>query len=531
MTDPASPAPAKSVWQRLYTSGPITAMAVIFGWFGVYFIYHQHWLGFVFCVITTLLSALALRRGKRLTLEQKRRLQVALDRAADRNRELEGLRHLAATLLAGGELNHLLEEVAKAASELLKAEGGMVTLVVEEGRFLRVTAASGMLKGFTGTLMPVDNSLSGWVVSHDQPQLTEDLDADERSFKIPGLEARLREVAIAPLRSGGLVVGTVGVVNRMDRQPFGENDLELLKTLGDQVVVGIDRTQMLEETRRNEQALEAKNRELQRATQLKSQFLANMSHELRTPLNAINGFSDLMLTQEVGTINEMQHEFLDSILRNGKHLLGLINSVLDLSKIEAGRMTLSLAKTDLHAAIQGVVTDTAPLRGIKNQECRVEIGLAPLNILADGTRVRQILFNLLSNASKFTPEGGSVSISAVSTRAPLPIPAERSSEKPRLVSRDAVWVSVSDTGMGIKPEDLPKLFHEFSQVDTSNSRQQQGTGLGLALSKRFVEMHGGTIGAESVYGRGTTFWFLLPLEGPPHRPGTQVESGVGAASL
>lgn len=161
----------------------------------------------------------------------------------------------------------------------------------------------------------------------------------------------------------------------------------------------------------------------------------------------------------------------------------------------------------------------------------MEIGLAPLNILADGTRVRQILFNLLSNASKFTPEGGSVSISAVSTRAPLPIPAERSSEKPRLVSRDAVWVSVSDTGMGIKPEDLPKLFHEFSQVDTSNSRQQQGTGLGLALSKRFVEMHGGTIGAESVYGRGTTFWFLLPLEGPPHRPGTQVESGVGAASL
>ena len=139
----------------MYTTRPITAAAVIIGWFGVYFIYHQHWLGFVFCIITTILSVLALRRGKRLAQEQKRRLQVALDRAADRNRELEGLRHLAATLLAGGELNHLLEEVAKAASELLKAEGGMVTLVVEEGRFLRVTAASGMLKGFTGALMPV----------------------------------------------------------------------------------------------------------------------------------------------------------------------------------------------------------------------------------------------------------------------------------------------------------------------------------------------------------------------------------------
>jgi signal transduction histidine kinase len=184
-------------------------------------------------------------------------------------------------------------------------------------------------------------------------------------------------------------------------------------------------------------------------------------------------------------------------------------------------MSLNLSPTDLHAAIQGVVTDTAPLRTSKEQEVRVEAGSAPATIIADGTRVRQILFNLLSNASKFTPERGSVSISAVSTRAPLPISTEYD-EKPRLVSREAVWVSVSDTGTGIKPEDMPKLFHEFSQVDTSHSRSQQGTGLGLALSKKFVEMHGGTIGAESVYGRGTTMWFILPVEGPLHRTGTRV---------
>jgi signal transduction histidine kinase len=248
-----------------------------------------------------------------------------------------------------------------------------------------------------------------------------------------------------------------------------------------------------------------------------------MSHELRTPLNAINGFSDLLLTEELGGLNEAQREFLDSILRNGKHLLGLINSVLDLSKIEAGRMALSLAPCDLREVILGAVTDTAPLRTAKAQECRLEIGAEPLNTFSDGTRIRQILFNLLSNASKFTPEGGHVTVSAILTRAPLPVPAERAGDTARLVSRDVVWISVRDSGVGMTQEDMPKLFHEFSQVDSSASRQQQGTGLGLALSRRFVEMHGGTIGAESVYGAGSTFWFILPCEGPLRRTSGAVD--------
>jgi signal transduction histidine kinase len=526
MTSPGSPPPTKTIWQRLYTTGPITAAAVGVGWIGVYLIYQRQWLGFVFCVLTTVLSMVALRRGRRLASEGRRRLQTALERAGARNVELEQLRHLAATLLAANDVNELFREVAKSSSSLLSSHGSAISLVVEEGRFLKVVAASGILEPMIGTLVPSDKSLSGWVITHDEPIISEDMGADPRSFKPEGL--RLAGAALVPLRSGGMTVGTILVVNRTDGRPFGENDLELLKTLGDQVVVGLDRAQMLDESRQNAAALEAKNRELQRATDLKSQFLANMSHELRTPLNAINGFSDLMLTEEMGPINDLQREFLDSILRNGRHLLGLINSVLDLSKIEAGRMTLNLATTDLHEAIQGVVTDTAPLRSGKNQECRIEIGTVPLSIMADGTRVRQILFNLLSNASKFTPDGGSVSIAAVNTRAPLPIPAERPNDKPRLVSREAVWVSVSDTGIGIKPDDMPKLFHEFSQVDTSHSRQQQGTGLGLALSRRFVEMHGGTIGAESVYGRGTTFWFILPVEGPLHRVGTPGSAGGGS---
>ena len=132
--------------------------------------------------------------------------------------------------------------------------------------------------------------------------------------------------------------------------------------------------------------------------------------------------------------------------------------------------------------------------------------------------MRQVLFNLLSNASKFTPEGGLVSLSAVRTPVPLSIPSERAGEKTRLVSRDAVWVSVRDSGIGIRPEDMHKLFQVFSQVDSSASRQQQGTGLGLALCKQFVEMHGGAIGAESIVGGGSTFWFILPVEGPLRHP-------------
>jgi signal transduction histidine kinase len=274
---------------------------------------------------------------------------------------------------------------------------------------------------------------------------------------------------------------------------------------------------VLGESRRNEVALRAKNVELQRATQLKSEFLTNMSHELRTPLNAIIGFSDLLVQGGAGEISAQQREFIEAVARNGKHLLTLINSVLDLSKVEAGRMALSLALTDIREAIVGAVADTASLRTAKGQECVLNLDTAPLTIVADGVRIRQILFNLLSNASKFTAEGGKIALAAVRTRAPLRQPADRAGDRARLVPQDVVWISVADEGVGIKHEDMPKLFQEFSQVDSSSSRRAQGTGLGLALCRKFVEMHGGTIGADSVFGKGTAFWFLLPAEGPVRR--------------
>jgi signal transduction histidine kinase len=499
-------------------TGSIAGFAIIIVWLGLWLVRQNDAVGLLLTSVATLMTLVTFRHIRELAEAQKDSLQRALQQADRRNRELERLRHLAGTLLAGADLDSLVKEVAQSAAELLEADSGAVTLVVEEGRFLRVIAACGSLEPAVGFLIPVDDSLVGWAVTHDSPLMSDDMDADPRSHHHPpGFPVRLKTAAIVPLRSANFTVGTVSVYNRRDGQPFSDHDLKLLQILGDQVVVGLDRASVLEESRRNELALRTKNLELQRVTLLKNEFLANMSHELRTPLNAIIGFSDLIVEGSAGEINPQQREFTEAVLRNGKHLLTLINSALDLSKIEAGRMTLTLALTDLREAIVDAVADTASLRTAKRQECTISLDTAPLTVVADGGRVRQILFNLLSNASKFTAEDGKISLSAIRTRAPLRQPAERAGDQARLVPQDVVWVSVTDEGIGIKREDLPKLFQEFSQVDSSSSRRAQGTGLGLALCKKFVEMHGGTIGADSVYGKGTAFWFLLPADGPVRR--------------
>jgi signal transduction histidine kinase len=493
------------------------AIALAIGWAGVYYAFRGHWLGLLLSLLATGIAFGAVRVGDIRARAQNAALRDALASAAARNRELERLRRVAATLLGSSELGVLLQEIADAAADLLQAESSAVALVVEEGRFLRVAAVTGALAPTMGALIPVEGSLVGTVVSGGAPIVTTDMNADPRSYRMPGLDVPLRTAAVVPLRSAGVVIGTVSVYNHRDGRPFTDHDLQLLETLGDQVVVGLDRAAVLDEIRRSERSLAAKNAELQRAARLKGEFLANMSHELRTPLNAIIGFSDLMLTEGVGPVSAQQREFLEAILRNGRHLLELINGVLDLSKVEAGRMSLALAPTDLREAITGAVADTESLRRAKQQNVWLELDGSPLHVIADGVRVRQVLFNLLSNASKFTGEGGSIILSALSTRAPMAPPADRAGDERKLVTKDVVWVSVADTGIGIAPEDMSELFREFSQVDSSASRQAQGTGLGLALSKKLVELHGGTIGAESLPGRGSTFWFILPADGPVRR--------------
>jgi signal transduction histidine kinase len=247
--------------------------------------------------------------------------------------------------------------------------------------------------------------------------------------------------------------------------------------------LGANVNRMNDELRRVYSALEA-------ASQHKSEFLANMSHELRTPLNAIIGFSQVLRDEMIGSVNEKQAEYLDDIISSGEHLLSLINDVLDLSKVEAGQVELQMHPFSLREALErGVVMvrERATEDGV-----RVAFAVDPEVDVVDGDerRIKQVIFNLLSNAVKFTPAGGEVDVSA--TRA-----------------NGEVRISVADTGPGVAPEDRDRIFEEFQQSETGVG-QREGTGLGLALSKRFVELHGGRIWLESELGRGSTFTFALP---------------------
>jgi len=237
------------------------------------------------------------------------------------------------------------------------------------------------------------------------------------------------------------------------------------------------------------------NAELDQAGKLKDQFLANVSHELRTPLNSVIGFSELLLTGEVegAPLSDTQRDYLETISRNGRHLLQLINELLDLSKIAAGRMDLRLEPVPLDPLLREAADSVRAQLEARRHRLALEPAPEPVTVTADRGRLLQILLNLLSNAIKFTPEGGRVTLAA------------------RLEGGGRqVRVAVTDTGIGIAPEDQAKLFQEFVQLDAAPSRRYEGTGLGLALSKRLVELHGGAIGVESALGQGSTFWFTLP---------------------
>jgi len=241
------------------------------------------------------------------------------------------------------------------------------------------------------------------------------------------------------------------------------------------------------------QEIQREKQELIHISKEKSQFLATMSHELRTPLNAIIGFSELLKQGMGGKLNEKQGRYLDNVITSAKHLLDLINDILDLSKIEAGKIELTTEKMPVASAIEGALSLIKERTLKHNVILKKELDPELEFIEADSLRFRQILFNLLSNAVKFSkPEGGVVTIRT---------------------KKDGEFakISVEDNGIGIKEEDMVKLFREFEQIDSTISRKYGGTGLGLAISKKLVELHGGKIWGESKYGEGSTFTFLLPI--------------------
>ncbi|MCH7914097.1 MAG: GAF domain-containing protein [Deltaproteobacteria bacterium] len=403
------------------------------------------------------------------------------------------------------DIQPVLDAIAKNASRLCDANDAQVRLI--DGDTMRLA---------TTQVFPVDDevrrgievaplsrgSVAGRAIVDRQPIHVHDL-AAEVETEFP--DARIfrdrtgtRTILATPLLREGIPLGAI-VIRRTEVRPFSEKQIALVKTFADQAVIAIENVRLFKELQERNQEIEDKSRQLEAASRNKSEFLANMSHELRTPLNAVIGFSEVLGEKMFGELNEKQNEYVDDIHSSGQHLLSLINEILDLSKIEAGRMELELAKFDLPLAVENAITlvrERATRHGVSlHREIDKRLG----DFVGDERKVKQILLNLLSNAVKFTSEGGRIGIKA------MPVDG-------------SVEISVSDTGIGIAPEDQATIFEEFRQVGTADAQKHEGTGLGLTLAKKFVELHGGRIWVESEVGKGTTFTFTLPERSPLTNP-------------
>src|SRR5687768_3522631 len=317
------------------------------------------------------------------------------------------------------------------------------------------------------------------------PVHSADVQTDPR-FSLPEALRRegMRSVLAVPMLKEGELVGALSF-HRKEVRSFSDKQVRLVRTFADQAVIAIENVRLFNET-------QEKTRQLEIANEHKSQFLANMSHELRTPLNAVIGFSEVLLERMFGELNEKQEEYLNDILSSGRHLLSLINDILDLSKIEAGRMELEAENFDLPQAIDNalVLVRERALRHGLTLDTAVDARLG--TVRGDERKIKQVLLNLLSNAVKFTPEGGRIQVRAAHVDG-------------------AAEISVTDTGVGIAAADHEAVFEEFRQVGTDYAKKREGTGLGLALARRFVELHGGRIWVKSQPGAGSTFTFTLPV--------------------
>ena len=404
-------------------------------------------------------------------------------------------------------LGDLLNAIVNAVHEAFDYPSVMLLLVDKERQELALQSIAGDYADvFPSDLhVSIGEGMTGYAALTGETQISGNVRTDHHYFR--KWEEETNSELSVPIRSGSEIIGVLDM--QSDKfDAFDQLDVSAMETLSTQIAIAIENARLFEEVeaargelQQRAKALEEANARLQELDQLKSQFLASMSHELRTPLSSILGFSEVLIDGLVGEISEEQEELVGIIHSSGRHLLTLINDILDLSKIEAGRMNLDLVSFDVTKLLLEVKGTIAPLLEDKSQVLHLEITDDLPDLNADRTRVKQVLLNLLSNANKFTPSSGEITLSCC------------------MSDSATMLFSVTDTGSGIKTEDQGIIFEEFRQVNGSETDQMSGTGLGLAISSRLVEMHGGRIWVESEYGHGATFSFLLPIAGPALQAG------------
>jgi signal transduction histidine kinase len=428
-----------------------------------------------------------------IAIENVRLFKELEARTADLTRsvaQLTALGEVGRAVSSTLDLETVLTTIVARAVELSRLDGGAV-FEYDEGaqEFVHraATETGGALaETRRATRIPKGEGVLGRTALTLEPAQVPDITvtgAYESRLRENLIESGIRAMLAVPMVSEGRLIGCLGV-SRNVPGTFPPETIDLLRTFATQSALAIQNARLY-------RAVEHKSRELEAASRHKSEFLANMSHELRTPLNAILGFSEVLAERMFGDVNEKQAEYLQDILSSGRHLLSLINDILDLSKVEAGRLELELGGFHLPTALDNALTlvrERATRHGITlTQTVDERVG----DIVADERKIKQILLNLLSNAVKFTLEGGRITLTAA-------------------VADGAVTIAVSDTGVGIAPEDQAAIFEEFRQVGRDDERKQEGTGLGLTLARKFVELHGGRIWVESQVGKGSTFSFTLP---------------------
>ena len=429
-----------------------------------------------------------------LALENARLFQEtrqAQDSLQKQNERLSAAAEIGRLVTSTLDLDTIFNRTVNLLSERFGFSHAAVFLVEEGSANVALREATGAagaeMKARRHTLPINMRSLVGQVTSNGEAAMINDTAADQNYRRNP-LLPETRAECVIPLRVGNRIIGVLDI-HAPTAGAFSRDDLSVLQILADQIAIAIDNARSYELA---QQAV----REMREIDRVKTQFLANMSHELRTPLNSIIGFSRVILKGIDGPISDLQRQDLTAIYNSGQHLLGLINDMLDLAKIEAGKMDMSFEETNVGEIVTSVMSTASGL--VKDKPIRLTQKVPEVlpSVRADPIRVRQVLLNLLSNAAKFT-EQGDILVEAAAQHDAAGI--------------EEVMVRVTDTGPGISEEDQSKLFQAFSQVDDSPTRRTGGSGLGLSISQQQIQLQGGRIGVHSEVGKGSTFFFTLPV--------------------